>query len=715
MDPALPKDPDTYYHNRMVEILDSLNRDPDPLIYFNLNKLRARYLEDQLAATKEESVRLELTFNYALELLKAGQTEQALLQFETLVEEVGGELNAETRTLYEMVALSWLRLGEQANCIDTHTPMSCTLPIRDEGIYRQQKSARTAMYYYRMILDEWPDDLQSIWLYNLAAMTIGAWPNEVNPAYRLPDSIFRIRGPRLFREIGIPAGLDIGGVAGGVSLEDFNGDGWTDLFITGYLSDDPCRFFVSNGDGTFSEKTESANLKGIRGGLNVLHADYNNDGFQDILILRGGWIPGFTLPNSLLRNNGDGSFTDVTIPAGLLSFHPTQAAGWADVDGDGWLDLFVGNETLSEKEPHPCAFYHNNGDGTFTDMAPALGLDFTGYFKCVHWGDMDRDGRPDLYLSNLNGPNRLLHNRGGTDIRSWEWADVARETGTSLPFHSFPAFFLDFNQDGWDDLLVSSYALDYTSGSALPFIEQFLGMRDSGQHVALYRNEQGKSFRDVAPQTGLNVLAYPMGHNTADINRDGWPDILMGTGLPDMRALMPNRLFINRAGEWFEDRSMGDFGHIQKGHGIALADMDNDGDLDVYVVAGGAFEGDLARNLFYRNETKDGAWISLRLQGTRSNRDAMGARIRIDIETAAEQTRSIHAVVNTGGGFGASELRRTIGLGDARKVLSVTVGWPLPGLPETVYGGMEIGGSYRLVEGQAEVIPEKRPVSDLPE
>lgn len=331
-------------------------------------------------------------------------------------------------------------------------------------------------------------------------------------------------------------------------------------------------------------------------------------------------------------------------------------------------------------------------------MASRLNLDFNAYYKAVSWGDVDGDGLPDLYLSDLNGDNRLLHNRGGTSIRDWKFVDIAPQLGMTRPRNSFPAFFLDFNNDGKDDLFVSSYAMDYQEGSAMPFFRQFLGGDSAGEHICLYRNEGNLVFKEVARELGLNHLTFPMGHNFGDLDGDGYPDIFLGTGLPDLRAVIPNRVFLNQGGTAFRDVSMGTFSHIQKGHGVAFGDIDNDGDLDIYLVTGGAFDGDLAFNQFYLNDAPPRKHITLLLQGVTANRDAIGARIRIRVRDSGNRERDIWTSVNTGGSFGSSSLRRTIGLGDAREIAFVEVFWPLPGTPAQRYETLALNGAYRLVQ-----------------
>ena len=164
-------------------------------------------------------------------------------------------------------------------------------------------------------------------------------------------------------------------------MEDFDNDGFLDIIATSWGLDDPLRYFRNQGDGTFAERTAAAGLTGLVGGLNAVQTDFDNDGFADVLVLRGGWFGADGLhPNSLLRNQGDGTFADVTEAAGLLTLHPTQTAAWADFDNDGWLDLFVGNESSAE-EHHPCELFRNQGDGTFIDVAAEVGLDVDGFVK----------------------------------------------------------------------------------------------------------------------------------------------------------------------------------------------------------------------------------------------------------------------------------------------------------------------------------------------
>ncbi len=687
-------------HQLMVALLDSIYQNADPLQYLHLNSGRAAiYLERMRNTAGQEHIANK--FSHAVELLKAGQNEAAIVQFKELIQMTGEVLNEQTKILHELLALSYMRLGEQENCVNTHNPESCILPLRGGGVYTMRAGPENAIKVYLRILEAFPDDYQSLWLLNLAYMALGQWPEAVPARFKLPERIFAQSRQLAFRDVAIPLGLDVRGISGSVCLEDFDNDGDIDIFATAYGLGDQARYFVNNGDGTFSDRTAEANLTGIVSGLNVIHADYNNDGYRDILILRGAWLFCGNHPNSLLRNNGDGTFTDVTIDAGLLSFHPTQAADWADFDGDGWLDLFIANETYDPNQPNRCELYRNNGDGTFTNVAAEAGVDYVGFFKAVVWGDVNNDQKPDLYLSNLMGQNLLLINRCGEDEKRWHFENVANRTQTFYPMTSFPTFFFDYNNDGWEDIFVSNFPPNYEDPTVSPLVMEYLGKQPEGDWLRLYRNNGDGTFTDVHHQLGLHTVTYAMGNNFGDFDNDGWLDIYLGTGKPDLRSLIPNRAFRNVDGKRFEDLSMCGFGHLQKGHGLAFSDIDRDGDQDLYVVVGGAVEGDIGYNILYENPGNDNAWVTLLLEGTTCNRDAIGARIRVAVRRSNGTLRDIYATVGTGGSFGSSSLQQEIGLGDAQMIEAIEIQWPKPGMPKAVYRNVPMRAAVRIKEGES--------------
>ena len=442
-------------------------------------------------------------------------------------------------------------------------------------------------------------------------------------AYLIPPKAFESEETfPTFRNIAADVGLDTFNVAGSAIADDFDGDGTLDLVITTADPRGQLRFY-RNENGTFVDRTEQAGLKGLPGGLNVIQADYDNDGDVDVLVLRGGWLlKEGRYPKSLLRNNGDGTFTDVTMAAGLAKIHyPTQTAAWGDYDNDGDLDLYVGNES-SETIAAPSQLFRNNGDGTFTDVAQEAGVLNNRYAKAVVWGDYNGDRWPDLYISNYKGANRLYRNNGnGT------FTDVATELGVTLPTSSFPAWFWDFDNDGVLDIYVAAYSAEIAD-----LASSALGLPVKTELAKLYRGTGNGRFEDVTARMNLARPNAPMGSNFGDLDNDGYLDFYLGTGYPGYQNLMPNVMYHNQSGTRFADVSTaGGFAHLQKGHGVVFADFDHDGDQDIFEEMGGAYTGDKAHNVFYENPGFGNHWLTLKLAGTRSNRSAIGARIRAEI------------------------------------------------------------------------------------
>ena len=361
-------------------------------------------------------------------------------------------------------------------------------------------------------------------------------------------------------------------------------------------------FFHNDGDSNFSDRTAQAGLAALTGGLNIQHTDYNNDGWPDIWVMRGAWSKkAGRIPPSLLKNNGDGTFTDATEEAGLLSAHPRQTSVWFDYDGDGWLDVFIGNETTDPNDPGSRArLYHNNHDGTFTECAAACGLDARRFIKGVACLDYDNDGRPDLYLSCRNGTNMLFHNDGWPDASGrWKFSDAtARALKRLRASTTFPTWSFDYDNDGWEDIFVSGYSVRNVGDIAA----DYLGLPNQGSPPKLYHNNHDGTFTDATAGARLSHVLLTMGCNFGDLDNDGWLDFYLGTGNPDLTTLTPKRMFRNAEGKGFQDvTTAGGFGHLQKGHAVGFADLDNDGNQDIYEVMGGAYIGDTAFNVLYLN------------------------------------------------------------------------------------------------------------------
>ena len=689
---------------RMAALLAKITREADPLRNPYRNREQVALLRAMEAKTEDLAEVFRIRMRLAWQLLDAGMADEALEQYsviQRMMEEQhvapGDRREADWLTFK---ATCGLRIGENENCCAQHNADSCLFPIHGRGIHSLPRGSRLAIATLTELLEKYPGDLRARWMLNIAYMTLGEYPDKVPPRWLLEPKLFASDYDiKRFPDVAPDVGLDLDGLAGGVVLEDFDNDGFLDLMVSRWGVTSQLRLFRNNGDGTFTERTDEAGLVGLTGGLNMIQTDYNNDGLVDVLVLRGAWLgTEGHYPCSLLRNNGDFTFTDVTEEAGLLRLRPVHSAVWFDYNADGWLDLFLANESRRD-DRNPCELFRNNGDGTFTECAAEHGLDLVGFFKGVASADYNNDGRPDLFLSRVDGPKVLLRNDGpaGADASArapWRFTDVAEVAGVTEPPVSFPCWFWDYDNDGWPDIFVAGYKIQDVGDVAA----EYLGLPQAGQRPKLYRNNRDGTFADVTRECGLEHVFVAMGANFGDLDNDGWLDFYLGTGNPELNTLIPNRMLRNDRGLRFQDvTTSGGFGQLQKGHGVAFGDINNDGTQDVYCVIGGAVEGDHFHNQLFANPGHGNHWLKLKLEGVRTNRAAIGARIRAVVETV-EGERSIHRIVGSGGSFGASPLRQEIGLGRARAVKRVEIFWPVTGATQVV-SGLEMDSFYRISEG----------------
>lgn len=571
------------------------------------------------------------------------------------------------------LGVSYLRAGEFSRCLLTRDADGC-LPLRGSGLWADRAMAVEAIRYFDDVLRENPDDIRARWLLNVAHMAAGSYPSGVAEELRVPTDVIASQADAAaFVDVAVDVGVGAMNRLGGAIMDDFDGDGLQDVITSTFdaCAANPILYYHNKGDGTFAEWSERAKLGEQYGGFNLVQADYDNDGRLDILVLRGAWgrqIYGRQL-NSLLRQEEDGHFVDVTEAAGLGTYaYPTQAAAWADFDNDGDLDLYIGNEFF------PSQLFRNNGDGTFTDIASTAGVRNMGYAKGVNWGDYDGDGDPDLYVSNWGQANRLYRNNGdGT------FTDVAGQLGVALgdtPNHrTFVPWFWDVNNDGWLDLFVGGFGAEHVGIVAA----DYLGAPASAARLRLFLNDGAGGFRDVTRAMGLYQIQMPMGANYGDVDNDGFPDFYLGTGAPPFDFLLPNVMYRNVQGERFEDiTAVAGVGRFHKGHGIAFGDLDNDGDQDVFAQFGGWYPADESHDALFLNPGNANNWIAVTLVGEQSNRSAIGARIKLTVDTD-QGLRSIYSTVSSGGSFGASTLQQEIGVGVAREIRELEVYWPTTG------------------------------------
>jgi hypothetical protein len=666
---------------KMADLLANIYRNSDWKADPNKQAERVVYYQRLIKSGLRPADEVLVAEQVAQEQLQAGDSAGAIDTLEALRNKA--DLNSILQSarfyhaFHQTLGMAYLRLGEQENCAAMHGQKSCIFPVQGSGVHTLTRGAKGAVREFTTLLGKDGQDYESRWLLNIAYMQLGRYPQDVPPQWRVKSSLFRSEADvGDYLDVAPQAGLSVTGHSGGAIMDDFDGDGLMDVMVSSSGPLDPLHFFHNNGDGTFSDRTKQAGLTGETGGLNMIEGDYNNDGLPDLLILRGGWWGKYgCYPLSLLKNNGNGTFDDVTESAGLMSLSPTQTAAWADYDNDGLLDLFVAHESTPD-DPHPSQLLHNNGNGTFTDIAASVGLEELGFVKGVAWGDFNNDGRPDLYVSVKGGRNKLFRNDGpvspGAPGNRWRFTDVTKAAGVATQHDSFTTWFFDYDNDGWPDLFVAGY-----STHSMEDVGAFeLGMPFDAETPRLYRNNHDGTFTDVAKAAHLDRAILVMGASFGDLDNDGWLDAYLGTGESSYEALLPNRMFRNRNGKFFEDvTTSGGFGHLQKGHAVAFGDLENNGSEDIFEEMGGAFPGDTYQSVLYKNPGSKNHWITLELQGVKTNRLAFGAKVDVIVSDAGGE-RHIYRTVGYGSSFGGNPLRQHIGIGAATRVKRIEVDWP---------------------------------------
>ena len=559
----------------------------------------------------------------------------------------------------QALGVAYLHKAQIENDVFHKPGERCLLSDHMNGGLANNADVAKAIDYFTTYLKGTPDDLEVRWLLNVAHMFAGTYPDKVPKAQLIPPDAFKsTEDVGRFVDVAAQSGLASFAASGGVIVDDFDNDGRLDVVTSSIESCEPLRLFKRGADGRFVEQAAKAGLNTQLGGLNMLQTDYNNDGNLDILVLRGAWET--PQRKSLLRNNGDGTFTDVTAASGLMKVSGTQAAVWVDIDNDGRLDLFVGNESS------PAQLFRNKPDGTFEDIAEKAGVNKSAFSKGVTAADYDNDGWQDLYVSNLGGTNFLYHNNhNGT------FTELGEGSGVPGPGQGFPTWFFDYDNDGFPDLFVGSFVT-----SVDEVARAYLKLPRNGNTLKLYRNLHDGTFQDVTRQVGLDRVLMVMGANFGDIDNDGFLDLYLGTGNPSYGSLVPSVLFRNKGGKSFVDvTSSSGTGELHKGHGVAFADLDHDGDEEIVFEVGGATPGDAHALRLFENPGHGNDWLTVKLVGVKSNRAAIGSRITVTVDGPSGR-QSFHRTVGPGGSFGASPLQQHVGLGANARNVDVDVWWP---------------------------------------
>lgn len=563
------------------------------------------------------------------------------------------------------LGVAYLHRSDMVNGAFSAPGEKCLFPMRPGNAYQKTADAQKAVECFSKYLEHRPQALDARWLLNLAYATLGAYPNGVPPKYRIPLSAFESKEDvGRFVDVAPSAGVDTFSMAGGVIVDDFENNGRLDILTSSMDMCQPLRYFHNDGDGTFTDRAREAGLAKQMGGLNIIQTDYNNDGCTDFMVLRGGWE--FPQRPSLLKNNCDGTFTDVTDASGLGGLRvASQTAVWADINNDGLLDLFIGNESGGNQ------LFLNKGDGTFENISHSAGIDKPGLTKSVVAADYDNDGYVDFYVTNYLGENRLYHNNHDNTF-----TDVAAQAGVQGVGPTFVAWFFDYDNCGLPDLFVNSYFVSVDES-----IRTYLGLPHNAATLKLYKNLGNGTFKDVTAETGLDKVFMPMGSNFGDIDNDGFPDIYLGNGNPSYTSVLPHVLLHNQEGKHFVDvTASSGTGELHKGHGVAFADIQRRGYEDIVTETGGATPGDRHALRLFANTASGNDWINLKLVGVKSNRPGIGARIKVTVKNGGKEPRLIYRTVGSGGSFGASPFEQHIGLGKSAQIESIEIDWPASGV-----------------------------------
>jgi hypothetical protein len=508
-------------------------------------------------------------------------------------------------------------------------------------------------------------------------------------------------------------------MSGGVILFDFDRDGWPDIYFTNAPTVEMAVkgtkslgvLYHNNHDGTFTDVTAKSGLSTPCFAMGGAVGDYNNDGWPDLYVTCLGG-------NILYRNNGDGTFTDVTAKAGVADGRWSTGASFGDYDGDGFVDLMVTNYVDFHLDDLPgfgsasfCKFrgidvqcgprglrgagdslFHNNGDGTFTDVSKAAGVDDpNGYYGLgVIWADFNNTGRPDIYVANDSTPKFLYKNEGNGKFK-----DIGLESGTAV------------SDDGSEQASMGIAIGDYNhTGRPSLYVTNF-----SDENDLLYRNEGDWNFKEVSYASGVALPSLPWvkwGTAFVDLDNDGWLDLITVTGhvYPQVDSLPsgggyrePKMLQLNQKDGTFCDASDLAGKALMERHvsrGLAVGDLFNDGNMDVVVgdIDGGP--------MILRNRGIPGRhWASFELTGTKSNRLALNARITI-VAGGMTQTDEVHS----GGSYlSQNDSRLHFGLSNATKIDKVEIHWP-SGRSETLTN-LAVDQHYSVIEGSGIVPPER--------
>ena len=524
------------------------------------------------------------------------------------------------------------------------------------------------------------NDRTRSWLW-LSSQSLGGYPETVPTEYRMEMKAGNEPASVHYEDIAARIGLDKTSAGRGTAVFDYNNDGLLDVVIT--AAHGGCNLYRNNGDGTFTDVSVESGMDKCVNGFVVAAGDYDNDGFVDLFVTRAGFYVG---EGTLFHNNGDGTFTDVSQRAGVRTWGPGFTASWVDYDCDGYLDLFIANNLggLFDRRT-PNRLFHNNGDGTFTEATKEAGLAASPFPTIgAAWGDYNNDGYPDLFISSGLGRPELYRNNGdGT------FTEVGVKAGLGNFVIGSTCFFCDYDNDGWLDIVQFAWS-DHED--VVETMKTGHGPQ-GGSLSRVYHNNRDGTFSKLDRELGIDGCWGTMSGNFGDLNNDGHLDFLLGNGSPRMDRLEPLVLLENDGSKFHNVTFSAGLPFVGKSHGTNCADLFGDGRMSVIVAAGGAYPGDLLTTSVYYPKERTGNYLNVRLKGTKSNRDAIGARITL-LTGDKKQMREVGGGTN----FGCLPYEQHFGLGALTAVDALEIRWP-SGLRQRVENP-PMNSTIRITEGQ---------------
>ncbi len=562
-----------------------------------------------------------------------------------------------------------LRRGETDNCVMCRGESSCILPIAPAAVHTNPTGSRLAIRHFTEYLEQFPDDLEVRWLLNLAHMTLGEYPAKVDPRFlisldRFLKSEFDIGK---FRDIGHLAGVNRFNQAGGAIMEDFDNDGLLDLVVTSFDPTEPMAFYRNKGDGTFEDRTEAAGLTDQLGGMNCVQTDYNNDGRMDIFIPRGAWLP-FPMRPSLLRNNGDGTFTDVTQEAGLLD--PVNSTHCVA----GPITTTTAGSTCSSCcESQPNRLYHNRGDGTFEEVAAKAGVAGDGrplLQGCRPGSTTTTTVIPTCSSTICSGDRAAVSTTTATapsPTSPRRWASTGRTMG-------FSCWAWDYDNDGWLDIFATCYDRSLErrgQGPAGPAAQPTI------QPALSQPERQGLRGRDQGSRPGHGLRDH--GEQLRRLRQRRLPRLVPGHRRPEPGHPGPQPHVQERRRQALRRDHRAPRAPATSRRGTAWPAATGTATATSTSSSRWAApsNGDRYHNILFQNPGQGNHWLTVKLVGKKTNRAAIGARIKV--VTAGEKPLTIHRHVSSGSSFGANPLQQTIGLAKAERVAVLEIHWPTSG------------------------------------